>query len=283
LWLVGGALLAGWVGLTLLSSQPIQAGLFEATAMVYFPVVVRQHTPTPTDTPTPTLTPTPTITPTPTNTFVPAGPLTIANPSFEEGWVTDYDHGGNQYPNGWITTWTPAGEEMPLSPKWANGQQVPAISTGYGEYVHKLWWQLPEDERLGGLRALILDGDTVYKPFSQYIQHALQLSQTVSGPPGMYAHVVVYILGEEHNPPPLEPDHFAASVKLGNVEDRRGYAQMSTRFDIPGNQRAWNKFEVTAQFPPSGQLPLVIVMQQNWQTLTDFFIDNLSGQILQGP
>lgn len=293
LWLGGGAFAIIALSLATWSSAPIQASLLDMTAIVYFPIIVRFPTPTPTNTSTPTatptptatrtVTPTPTITPTPTHTLVFVAPLTIANPSFEEGWVTDYDHGGNQYPNGWVTTWTPVGQEMPLSPKWANGQQVPAISTGYGEYVHKLAWQLPPDEQLGQPRALILNGETVYKSFSRYIQQALQLSQVVSGPPGLYAHVIVYIVGEEHNPPPYEPDHFAASVKLGNAEDRRGLAQMVTRFDVPGNQRAWNKFEVVAPFPASGQLTLTIVMQQNWQTLTDFFIDNISGRILQAP
>ena len=171
LWIGGTVLAIVLVSLATWSSQPIQASLFDVTAIVYFPVVVRFPTPTPTNTSTPTatatptatptVTPTPSITPTPTNTLVFVAPLTIANSSFEGGWVTDYDHGGNQYPNGWVTTWTPAGQEMPLSPKWANGQQVPAISTGYGEYVHKLASQLPPDEQLGQPRALILDGQTV--------------------------------------------------------------------------------------------------------------------------
>jgi hypothetical protein len=292
LWLGGGAFFLITLSLATWSSQPIQASLLDVTAIVYFPVVVKMPTPTPTNTSTPTatatptatptVTPTPTITPTPTNTYIFIAPLIIANPSFENGWVDDPANDA-QYPNGWVTTWTPAGQEMPLSPKWANGQQIPAISDGHGKYEHKLYWQLPVDEQLGQPRALILEGQTVYKPYGLYVQHALKLNQTVSGSPGLYARVIVYILGEEHVAPPLEYDHFAASVKLGNIEDRRGYAQMVTHFDVPGNQRAWNKFDVLAQFPPSGQLTLTIVMQQNWQTLTDFFIDNISGQILQAP
>ena len=293
LWVGGIAAIIVLVGLAVLSSQPIQAALFDVTAIVYFPVVVKYPTPTPTNTPTPTatptatatptVTPTPSITPTPTKTLVFIAPLTIANPSFEDGWETDYPNGGLQYPHGWVTTWTPNGQVMPLSPKWQGGVQVPAISGGHGKYEHKLSWQLPPNEQLGQPRALILEGTTVYKPYSEWVANAIQLNQTVSGPPGTYARVIVYILGEEHNAPPYEPDHFAASVKLGNSEDRRGLAQMLTHFDIPGNERPWNKFDVLAQFPPSGQLPLTIIMELNWATLTDFFIDNVSGQILQAP
>lgn len=291
LWIGGSVLVMATVGLVAWSSRPIQASLFEVTAIVYFPVVVKYPTPTPTNTSTPTatptatstptVTPTPSITPTPTKTLVFIAPLTIANPSFEDGWTDVIPDA--QFPNGWVTTLTPNGQEMPLSPKWQGGVQVPAISTGYGKYVHMLWWQLPENERLGQPRALILEGDTVYKPYSEWVSHAIQLSQVVSGPPGTYARVIVYILGEEHNPPPYEPDHFAASVKLGSTEDRRGLAQMVTHFDIPGNERAWNKFDVLAQFPGSGQLTLTITMELNWTTLTDFFIDNINGQILQAP
>lgn len=293
LWIGGSVLVMALVGLAMWSSQTIQASPFDVTAIVYFPVVVKYPTPTPTNTSTPTatptatatptITPTPSITPTPTKTLVFIAPLTIANPSFEGGWDTDWANGGLQYPHNWVTTWTPNGQEMPLSPKWQGGVQVPALSTGHGEYVHMLSSQLPPDEQLGQPRALILEGSTVYKPYSLWVANAIQLSQVVSGPPGAYARVIVYILGEEHNPPPYEPDHFAASVKLGATEDRRGLAQMITHFDIPGNQRAWNKFDVLAQFPGSGQLTLTITMQLNWQTLTDFFIDNISGQILQAP
>lgn len=292
-WLGGGLFVLIALSLAAWPASPIRASLADMTAIVYFPIVVRYHTPTPTNTSTPTatftptatptVTPTPTITPTPTKTYVYVAPLTIANASFENGWSTDWNNGGIQYPNEWATSWTPAGQVMPLSPKWANGQQVPAMSDGHGLYQHLSANELPPNEWLGQPRALILNGTWTYKVYSLYTQHALQLSQTVSGPAGLYAHVVVYILGEEHVPPPLEYDHFAASVKLGGVEDRRGYAQMMTHFDVPGNERPWNRFEVLAQFPASGQLTLTIVMQQNWQTLTDFFIDNLSGEIMQAP
>jgi len=224
-------------------------------------------------------------TPLPTASAPPAavGPVTIANPSFEDGWTTDGR--GNQTPNGWSRYSPPAGSALPFPTKMQQGATVAAISQGIGEYVHKLYWQLPDDERLGQPQGLILDGDTVYKAFDLYHSHALQLSQTLNGPPGHSVHVTVYILGETHDTPcksctKLEDDHFVASLRLGSAEDRRIYANMRNHFDVPGNQRAWNLFSVTTQFPPTGQLPLVITVQENWAGKTDFFIDDAHADLV---
>lgn len=65
--------------------------------------------------------------------------------------------------------------------------------------------------------------------------------------------------------------------------DTRFYVDMVAIFDVSGNERPWNKFEVTAPFPASGQLTLQIIVQQHWPGRTDFFIENLSGQVLSIP
>jgi LysM repeat protein len=228
--------------------------------------------------------PTPTPPPSGGGTTV-IGSAAIANPSFEQGWSTD-GATGNQTPNGWNTFSPPKNATLPFPTKNQEGSVVAAISSGPGEYVHKLSWQLPADEQAGLSRAILLEGGTVYKAFGLNGAHALQLSQTLFGTPGTSLRVYVYILGETHDAPTnaagtLEDDHFVALVKLGGVEDRRTYAQMKTHFDVPGNQRPWNRFTVTAQVPASGQLPLEITLQQNWPGRTDFFIDNLSGEVLR--
>ena len=229
--------------------------------------------------------------------LIPVGVLNIANPSFEADTYidlndpapchytgyTDYFY-GNQHPSGWTFSSPAPGETMFSPLKWDNGVQVPTISDGEGEYVHKCWWQLPADEWLGEPRGLILEGDWAYKTFGFYKQQALKFSQVITGTPGTWARVTAYILGEENGqPPPLEYDHFVASVKLGDIEDKRPWAVMVTHYDVPGNTRNWNKFVVATQFPASGELTLEIYMQQNWQTLTDFFIDNISGELLVSP
>src|SRR2546430_546851 len=77
--------------------------------------------------------------------------------------------------------------------------------------------------------------------------------------------------------PKLEDDHFIGSVQLGNTSDTRFYATMIQHNDVPGNERHWNKYDVSAIVPPSGQLQLTVIMQQNWSGETDFFIDNFSA------
>src|ERR1700687_1483876 len=161
-----------------------------------------------------------------------------------------------------------------------NGSVVPAISGGPGEYVHKCWWQLPDNERLGQPRGLILAGGWTYKAFNFGNPQALRLSQVLTGTPGRRMEVTGYILGEspDHpSGPKLEDDHFIGSVQLGGTADTRFYATLIQPHDVAGNERHWNKYAVSAIVPPSGQLQLTIIMQQNWSGETDFFIDNFTA------
>lgn len=228
----------------------------------------------------------------------PLGPIALANGSFEADTAIDFfhypqapcryfgftDYKGNQHPSGW-TYYSPAqGQALPFPTKMQNGNVVPAISGGPGEYVHKCWWQLPDNERLGQPRGLILDGNWVYKAFNFGNPQALQLSQVLTGPPGLRMEVTGYILGEtpDHpTGPKLEDDHFIGSVQLGTVTDTRFYANMIQHNDVPGNERHWNKYDVSATIPDSGQLLLTVIVQQNWAGETDFFLDNF--QALEWP
>lgn len=224
-------------------------------------------------------------------------PVNLANGSFEADTVIDYSKlpgspciyngftdrpKGNQHPSGW-TYYSPAqGQLMPFPTKMQQGNVVPAVSGGPGEYVHKCWWQLPDNERLGQPRGLILDGDWTYKAFNSGNPQALQLSQVLRGTPGMQMEVTGYILGETPDKPchscaKLEDDHFIGSVQLGSVADTRFYATMIKHYDVPGNERNWNKYDLVAIIPPSGQLLLTVIMQQNWAGETDFFIDNFQA------
>jgi len=224
-------------------------------------------------------------------------PVALANGSFEADTAIDFVHfpsapcryygytdqpKGNQHPSGW-SFYSPAqGQPMPFPTKMQQGNIIPAISGGPGEYVHKCWWQLPDDERLGQPRGLILDGDWVYKAFNSGGPQALQLSQVLRGTPGQHLEVTGYILGETTNQPchtctKLEDDHFIGSVQLGSAADTRFYVTMVKHYDVPGNQRNWNKFDVTATVPDSGQLLLTVIVQQNWAGETDFFLDNFQA------
>ncbi len=213
-----------------------------------------------------------------------SGPIPIgiiANPSFEdEHWYTD--SAGNQWPSGWTFYSPENGQLMPFPTKQQQGNTVPAISGGLGEYVHKYQWQLPPDEYLGAVRGLILDGQLTYKAFSDHIPHALVLSQTLTYTVGRKVMVTGYILGETDpfrcgSSGILENDHFVASLQLGSSADTRLYVDMKTHFDVPGNERAWNKFSVTTQVPADGHLLLKMIVQSNWPCPVDFFIDHFEA------
>jgi hypothetical protein len=189
---------------------------------------------------------------------------------------------GNQHPSGWTFYSPAAGQPLPFPTKMQMGNVVPAVSGGPGEYVHKCWWQLPTEERLGQPRGLILNGDWTYKAFNLGSPQALVLSQMLTGTPGAVMEAIGYILGETPDKPSppntkLEDDHFIGSVQLGGTTDTRFYATMIQYNDVAGNERHWNKYDVSAIVPPSGQLQLTIIMQQNWSGETDFFIDNFSA------
>ena len=225
-----------------------------------------------------------------------SAPVNLANGSFEADTAIDFSNPtapcqyngftdqpkGNQHPSGWTYYSPAAGQLLPFPTKMQQGSIVPAISGGPGEYVHKCWWQLPENERLGQPRGLILDGDWTYKVFNNGNPQALQLSQTLAGTPGRVMEVIGYILGETPDKPSgtntkLEDDHFIGSVRLGDDSDTRFYASMIQHQDLPGNERNWNKYDVFAVVPPSGQLLLTVTMQQNWAGEVDFFIDNFKA------
>jgi hypothetical protein len=55
---------------------------------------------------------------------------------------------------------------------------------------------------------------------------------------------------------------------------------MQTHNDVPNSSRHWNRFEVAAPVPGSGQLLLEVVLQQNWGLESEwFFIDNFSAVV----
>jgi len=108
--------------------------------------------------------------------------MSLLNGSFEDGWSTD-PLTGRQIPHHWSVICRQPGVAM-MSAGVFPSEDPPVIDTvtAIPECVHKLAWQLPPDEQLGGTHALILDGQTTYKVFG----HAFSatLSQVVSVPFG---------------------------------------------------------------------------------------------------
>ena len=110
------------------------------------------------------------------------------------------------------------------------------------------------------------------------------MRQILTAPAGANVRVTAYILAESLTTGTKENDDLVASVRLygaaGAVEDKRLYAQMITHNDVANSSRRWNRFEVTAPVPASGQLPLEIILQQNWGLESDWlYLDNLSAMM----
>jgi len=99
----------------------------------------------------------------------------LENWSFEKQWTTD-PLTGNQTPGDWLLTYRLPGAPMLSAGAFPGGSDV-VIRTP--ECVHKLNWQLPPNEQLGGEDALILDGEAVYKVFG--VGYSATLKQVISG------------------------------------------------------------------------------------------------------
>jgi hypothetical protein len=248
------------------------------------PTATRTFTPTPTVTLTPTLTPVATNTPVPTNTRTPGGFVAaslIANPSFEFGYTLSGLQ--QQMPNGWQFTSTSAGQTLPFPTKLQAGAVVPAYADDQAESQLYTSTQLPVDERLGQSRALIVEGNTVLRTHGAWRASAIVLKQVLTAPAGAQVRIAGYILAESLGPGTKEDDDLVAAVRLygtTTVEDKRLYIQMIKRNDVTNSSRHWNRFEVTATVPASGQLPLEIILQQNWGLESEwFFVDNFSSTL----
>ncbi len=227
----------------------------------------------------PTLTPAPSLTP----AFI-SGNL-VVNPSFEAGWTTSPS--GQQMPNGWQFYSPAAGVTLPFPTKMQEGKIVAALADDYAESEHFLAQNLPPDEGLGQSRALVLNGVTVLRTHGAWRASAVVLRQTLSAPPGALVRATGYILAESLIPNAqgrVEDDDLVAALRLygaaGVVEDKRLLAAMRTRNDVPNSSRHWNRFEVTAPVPGSGQLLIEVVLQQNWGLESEwFFVDNFSAGV----
>ena len=236
------------------------------------------HTPVP-PTVTPTATGTATFTPTVTriNPFTPVSLL--ENPSFEFGYTLSPV---NQHlPNGWSFYSPATGQPLPYPTKMQSGAIIPALADDLAESQLFTTEQLPPDEALGQSRALILEGKTVLRTHGAWRASAVVLKQTIKAPPSAVIRVTGYILAESLSTGPKEDDSMVAAVRLygatGLMEDKRLLVQMVTRNDVPNSSRHWNRFEVLAVVPANGQLPLEVILQQNWGLASDwFFVDNFS-------
>ena len=215
-------------------------------------------TSTPTETPSETTTPTETATATTTPTAT-ATPTEIANRigngSFEDGWNTIAF--GNQQPVSWALNLIPAGESLFGAADKASG---------LCECVHKANNQLPIDERIGGSKALVLDGEETYKIFSEHEAFGTELSQTLYNmTPGQEWRLTVPIQVHLQG----EVDPYGAETRVlvnGNGSWSNG---------VNMGDHKWCKHEQVFTVPADGEVKVDIQFKSKWQNNKDFFIDDV--------
>lgn len=184
----------------------------------------------------------------------------ISNFSFEEGWQDMLPSGSliNQQPNHWSLFITPLGELI---------FDTGLVANGIPECVHKLNSQLPDNEKLGGENALILDGQHVYKVFHRGAKFGVQLSQIVRGlEPNRKVKIVVPINCHFDELGGNEPDDIEVRVKLTNGD--RAYLLKESM-----TNREWANIEATGTTDENGDLLVLIRFIARWEHPRDFFID----------
>jgi hypothetical protein len=196
----------------------------------------------------------------------------LQNGNFSQGWETlpalaEAGWLKNQRPNGWQLEWLNKGEPLYDDPN--------TLVDGIPECVHKLSDQLPADEQLGGLKALILDGDTTYKVFNSAAKFGVTLSQTVTGlEPNSQATLTVPIQVHLHG----ETDTYGAESGVW-VNGEGGWVN---GFDM--GDRQWYRHIIPFTVPASGEAEIVIRVKSKWTKPKDFFFDGikLEGQQASG-
>ncbi len=211
---------------------------------------------TPTMTETPTVTLTPTDTPEPTETATPSNEGNrIGNGSFEDGWDT-IEH-GNQKPVDWALNLIPAGQSL---------FGAADTATGLCECIHKPNSDLPPNEQLGEPDALVLDGEYVYKIFSEVEAFGTELSQTLYNmTPGEQWRLTVPI--QVH----LQGDSGDYSAESRVLANGGGYWSHGNNM----GDRNWCKHEQIVTVPANGQVKIDIQVKSKWQNNKDFFVDDV--------
>jgi len=192
----------------------------------------------------------------------------MINGSFEQPWTTFPT--GNQEPAHWTLATYAVGSTL-RAPKAGNGDtETKALCVP--ECVHKLDWQLPAEEQLGGPKALILEGKAVYKIFGKSAFRAT-LAQQWTVTPGAVCSLTIPV--QVHGG--LKPDGTPYNVD-------RGAAYW--RVTINGTPGPWFTFiddfddRVWMWYSPGfkalyGTVDLLIEFESHTLAPVDFFIDNV--------
>ena len=204
--------------------------------------------------------------------------MTLTNPSFERGWTTDAR--GNQAPHGWRMLYYAPGTPLMAPKAGAGDTQDYVLSTP--ECVHKLSEQLPDDEKLGGKDALILDGNVTFKPFGKNA-FRLELEQLFTVPAGKPCTLVVpvQVHGEwnDATDAPWNIDTGSAYWRVSVNGEHGKWNTFNNDYELNGDlhgfdDRTWLYYTM-AFVAPSGTVDMLIEFENHGESGIAFFIDNV--------
>ena len=201
----------------------------------------------------------------------------LQNPSFENGWHQTSPNSGNQTPDAWELTWLDLGAPL-LSSGAFPGEDAPIIDVAQfvPECVHKMAWQLPQDEWLGAPDALILDGTTTYKIFG--VAFGATLAQTVTATPGAVVTLRVPVQVHHHG----DGSYGACAVRARLGDAATAWATFGDGLPDPDDPE-WVTLELTATVPASGAITAALDCEGRALAPVDFFIDAVSLEAIEPP
>lgn len=211
----------------------------------------------------------------------------MTNLSFEDGWE-DVLIGGEpgraaQRPTGWSITALPIGSALKSSGAFPT-DDVPTLETvgtiPECKHVHKD--QLPPEEQPGGAKALILDGEWVYKAFSAYSPYSVTLSTTLSteAESGQVVEVTVPV-NVHYHPFPGGDGSLGACRWRATVNGQSGVWHT---YKVNIEDRVYSFYRINANAGPDGAVVLSIDLESASEAGITYFVDDITYRVIEdGP
>lgn len=210
----------------------------------------------------------------------------LANGSFENGWTDEVIHGRVcQRPNGWTLAVLPQGELLHSTGGLSDIDHEP-ILTEVGtipEIIHKHTGQLPPDQQPGAEDALILDGEYVYKIFSNYSPYSVTLSQALELEPGTEIAFTVPVRVHYNPYPGGDGSPGACAFRTRIVAGLTRISSDWLTFDCGLTDREWATVTLYASAPNGGEIVVGAQFESRSEAGIDFFTDAWSVTVVNPP
>lgn len=199
----------------------------------------------------------------------------LANGGFSRGWIDLLPYGAltNQQPHGYALTIRRPG--MPLVSSGPGGYTGPDETPIYNvvvvvpEVVHKHNMQLPPEERLGGSKALVLDGEYTLKVFSAVNPFSVDLTAWVVAPAAGKITITIPVQVHDHG----DPSVGAAVWRVVVGGTPFGWKTFGAGF----LSRQWSRFQTEIDVDAGQAVEIMLQMESRALGGIDFFTDGWSA------